>query len=100
MRVEKYFAYQHLPEHLQVVSKPFAECINNLSTDTNVGQSVYDLMQIVANSKSVSNDIEETDLAIYKLIKAHEYLLANENIMWVQQLILEAKDCAVRAAIK
>lgn len=53
-----FFAYAHLPAHLQEISKPFAE-----------------LAQIVANGA----ENPETTVALRKL--------------------LEAKDCAVRAAL-
>jgi len=35
-RMMKWFAYEHLPEYLQVVSKPFAELAKNL-VDTVAG---------------------------------------------------------------
>jgi len=57
--VLKYFKYDHLPEKLQEVSKPFCELAFNLADDTS------------------SN--AETAVALRKL--------------------LEAKDCAVRAAL-
>lgn len=57
--VKKYFAYSHLPEHLQKVSKPFGE-----------------LAVLIENELSHSNECAP---ALRKL--------------------LEAKDCAVRAAL-
>lgn len=30
--VDKYFAYNHLPEHLQEISKPFAELLELMET--------------------------------------------------------------------
>lgn len=58
----RYFAYAHLPEHLQKISEPFSELAHKIATD-------FD-----------SNDIEETVSSLRKL--------------------LEAKDCAVRSALK
>lgn len=55
----QYFTYQHLPEHLQAISKPFAELANTLE-------------------ESLPSNPEKT-AAFRKL--------------------LEAKDCAVRAAL-
>lgn len=95
MRVEKYFSYQHLPEHLQAVSKPFSDCINDLTA-----QSIGDLQYDINKNKSISNDIEQTELAIHKLTQALNYFLGGSAILIIQQLILEAKDCAVRASIK
>jgi hypothetical protein len=54
----KYFSYSHLPEKLQVISKPFCELAEQIN-------------RLPANS--------EQDMAMRKL--------------------LEAKDCAVRAAL-
>jgi hypothetical protein len=58
-QILSYFSYEHLPEDLQVVSKPFAK----LAEAINAGYG----------------DIEEAQVALRKL--------------------LEAKDCAVRAAV-
>lgn len=33
----KYFAYAHLPEHLQAVSKPFGELAERIVAETNPG---------------------------------------------------------------
>lgn len=95
MRVEKYFSYQHLPEHLQAVSKPFSDCINNLTA-----QSIADLQYDINKNKSTSNDIEQTELAIHKLTQALNFFLGGATTLLVQQIILEAKDCTVRASIK
>lgn len=54
----KYFKYDHLPPHLQAISKPFAD---------------------LANEVAERADNPETTVALRKL--------------------LEAKDCAVRAAL-
>jgi len=97
MRVEKYFAYKHLPEHLQSVSKPFADCVQNITL-----QSVNTLFNIVHTSMSASNDKLETSIAVHKLTTVLQHIVANDGIdtLILQQLILEAKDCCVRAAIK
>lgn len=34
MNIEKYFKYDHLPKHLQEVSKPFSDTVNDLSLQT------------------------------------------------------------------
>lgn len=57
----KYFAYGHLPEHLQAVSRPFAEVANGVAQLANA-----------ANGAEVGAGLRK---------------------------LLEAKDCAVRAAL-
>lgn len=98
MRVEKYFAYQHLPEHLQTVSKLFADCVNNLT--------VSQLTNTIAKLKELEvYDEHELNVAVYKLVDAKGLLVTsnasktsyNEQVI---RCILEAKDCAVRAVIK
>lgn len=99
-RWKLYFAYSHLPPHLQAVSKPF-----------------HDLAEIVANSigryepeafteavrdldRISPTDRVEADLALYKLSRAAgiqlDYAPGRRNAL---RFILEAKDCAVRAMI-
>lgn len=58
--IMKYFEYKHLPEHLQVVSRPFGELAEHLN--------------------STLPDCAEKSAGLRKL--------------------LEAKDCAVRAALE
>ena len=59
----KYFNYDHLPEKLQKISKPF-----------------HDLAHMLVHNADNGHHFNETDKALEKL--------------------LEAKDCAVRAALK
>ena len=55
----KYFEFSHLPEHLQVISRPFSDLAHQIM--------------------GASSNYDETQMALRKL--------------------LEAKDCAVRAAL-
>ena len=56
----KYFEYEHLPEHLKAVSKPFGDLANSL---------------------------------------VNEMGLQGEELSQALRKLLEAKDCAVRAAL-
>jgi hypothetical protein len=100
MRVTKYFAYSHLPDFLQKVSKPFADCINEINSESadvfKKEESVFDTIEKV--SEMLTNDTDETSVCIQKL---HNVIVQiyNRDLDAVIRLILEAKDCAVRAAL-
>lgn len=66
----KYFRYEHLPTHLQVISKPFSDLANNIVDRYNELD-----IQTVENKP----DIAETIAGLRKL--------------------LEAKDCIVRSLL-
>ena len=65
----KHFEYEHLPVHLQLVSRPFHQMAHGLVGDVNAKLLPY----------GVELDGPELTMALRKL--------------------LEAKDCAVRAAL-
>lgn len=67
----KYFKYEHLPEHLQSVSKPFSDLANDI---------VDRFCEIEAQAVENQPSIAETVAGLRKL--------------------LEAKDCIVRSLIK
>ena len=91
MGIEKYFKYEHLPPFLQVVSKPFSEAIENLSFE-----SVLKL-RYTAN-EFIVNDRAEHAQCLQKLSEAYD-LLRIDCPEAAKRLLLEAKDCAVRAAL-
>jgi hypothetical protein len=70
----RHFRYAHLPAHLQRVSRPFCELAHALAAVADVGHG-YHLEELAATEL----DGPELTVALRKL--------------------LEAKDCAVRAAL-
>lgn len=73
----RYFRYDHLPPHLQAVSRPFGELAHALACDDKgEAEGFDDLLVPLAGTQL---DGPELTVALRKL--------------------LEAKDCAVRAAL-
>jgi hypothetical protein len=100
MRFDKYFNYLHLPQFLQDVSKPFAECYNSVKNDSNIFAKIAIENLIDKVRQFSSNDIDETDMAICRLISAKDsFDLPYPNKKMILRFLLEAKDCAVRAAL-
>lgn len=105
MRVEKYFAYAHLPPFLQEVSKPFADCIEIINGNpyNDTIAAIDDLIEKV--TLFPSHDKDETVECLRKLQNSKlkiSYLSKYESEYWghyVIREILEANDCAVRAAL-
>jgi len=56
LRISRFFTYKHLPEHLQIVSKPFCELAN----------------QIYDNYLQSDADEAETDAGLRKLLEAKD----------------------------
>lgn len=73
-RLLRYFQYEHLPDHLAEISRPFCELARALS-----GQAFTQLEHIAAAACSDTKDPAEITVALRKL--------------------LEAKDAAVRAFV-
>ena len=74
-RLLSYFEYEHLPERLQQISRPFCELARALG-----GQAFTQLEAIAENACANGVDAVEITVAMRKL--------------------LEAKDAAVRAFVK
>jgi hypothetical protein len=89
--IRKYFAYNHLPENLQKVSKPFADAVNSIGQDSL--ESLYATM-----SAALPNN-EEKEHCLLKLKKAIGGDILYNSTEQIR-IILEAKDCAVRACIE
>lgn len=96
--MKKYFAYEHLPAHLQEASKPF--CL--LSKQIDIGCSVAEVVAAIfdlLDSLMPELDHLEIEAATGKLNEAIR-CLTYFRYAQALRLILEAKDCAVRAAVK
>jgi hypothetical protein len=107
-----FFNYEHLPDHLQKISKPFSDLvhkINNIAHDDcayKISDKLFEDLILFVNNINVSSyvHLNQRDLAIESLLEAQSivrstiYLHDNDCISSYQK-ILEAKDCAVRASI-
>lgn len=82
----QFFVYAHLPEHLQKISKPFGDFANNLGKKSfaTFSQEINDLIP----------DNFEKEACLSKLVDACQCEFKSDS---QYRLILEAKDCAVRA---
>lgn len=90
----KYFSYKHLPKKLQQVSKPFEEVAQIVAIPTirmNLDEQYNDLIKHIENLP----ECEEREMALQKVDEAGKQYKYNE----VLRKLLEAKDCAVRAAL-
>lgn len=101
-RWKLYFAYEHLPPHLQTVSKPFYDLIDLIISE---GDAVKHISprDFRAAESAVSSalliDSDEADWAFKKMSDAFSMLrrLGAPGASLAIRLLLEAKDCAVRA---
>lgn len=92
----QFFAYAHLPPHLQAASKPFATAAETL-----------DLRPLAEHLATLPNN-EQRLVAMRKINQAAEILQPHAralpffeqvNVREALQLLIEAKDCAVRALV-
>lgn len=100
----QFFAYEHLPAHLQETSKHFAELAQTVGIAP--GEANFEQLSCWIEANVPGN--VETTFALMKLEKAR-FLLSSvlraaervgpERRDRVLRLILEAKDCAVRARL-
>lgn len=111
----QFFDYGHLPDHLQTVSEPFAAAAGKLMTlYTGSVQSNYVLdsadprrqlhLKLMEHLRTLPRN-DERSVAFGKLhlfseamVKAHTYP-KEEALNRMFRLLLEAKDCAVRAVL-
>lgn len=106
MRTEpilRYFKYFHLPPHLQEISRPFAELAERLAAGVEIPPwqelqpSFLRLRDFVRSLPAV--DSAEKDYADSKLSEVWLCLFECAPASVPLRLLLEAKDCAVRAMI-
>lgn len=98
VEILQFFKYEHLPEHLQKVSKPFCEAANKIFElgigNTEVQNQLHNLDADLIEGNDFK-DSEELSIFIQKIRQAiHE----NSSKDALRKL-LEAKDCAVRARL-
>jgi hypothetical protein len=102
-----YFNYGHLPVHLQPISKPFHDVatqflfVSQEISDENpipyLRDALCQLVKFIQASKA--NDPDEAQVAIDKLDTAIGKLERGVNLDQSLRLLLESKDCAVRAGL-
>lgn len=96
----RYFAYAHLPPHLQEVSRPFAELAHAIVANPDDKMATrdqhYELIDFL--NAIGATDIDERKEAADKLCMARKEVVSfcTRDAL---RLILEAKDCAVRAVL-
>jgi hypothetical protein len=105
----QFFAYEHLPAHLQTVSKPFGESARalaalspeDLKRGPDVGEPackiLYEL-SLLMDTGHLPCNVEAT-YAIVKIGEAKMMANAGKSLDTVLRRLLEAKDCAVRALV-
>ena len=98
-RWKLYFAYAHLPPHLQTVSLIFHNLANVVYNGYHTHESSAFRTANYALMGLAPFDIEEFDLALDKLRQADKIRLGAATRGKALRLIIEAKDCAVRAHI-
>lgn len=102
-----YFAWQHLPPHLAEISRPFAEMADKLAAspvgireDLAIGNALLTFAdKLAAQAASEGWRESEAQAGVGKL----HALASNWRAARKEEglrLLLEAKDCAVRAALK
>lgn len=87
----QFFAYAHLPPHLQAVSKPFADAARVL----NLGS----LQRLAASLADTLPTNTQGDLAMQCVAFASTLLDRNEHELALR-MTLQAKDCAVRSLLE
>lgn len=96
----QFFTWEHLPPHLQAVSKPFGECAHSLSPESIDALSAEMATALPANP--------ERDEALSKLKTARAFLsdhtsgtgiVVCKSFDFAMRFLLEAKDCGVRALV-
>jgi hypothetical protein len=91
--IMQFFAYGHLPSHLQATSKPFADVAAKIFDGSpDLPAAFADLSELVRDTITPN---PETTVALGKL---NESRYADDRGVALRKL-LEAKDAAVRAAI-
>jgi hypothetical protein len=91
--IMQFFAFAHLPVHLQAKSKPFAEVAAKIFDGSpDLPAAFADLSELVRETIAPN---PETTVALGKI---HESRCADDRGVALRKL-LEAKDAAVRAAI-
>ena len=93
-RWKLYFAYAHLPPHLQAVSKPFhdlADLVRNGGWGGAAIDKIKTMQETAVDKPEIMEAIEEVDAAFHDWRRG-----------WDAQALrhlIRAKDCAVRAHI-
>jgi len=82
----QFFTYSHLPAHLQKISKPFSDFVNEITKRS--------FLDFISEIDDLLPSNFEKDACLLKLEIARNCKFKSDL---QYRLILEAKDCAVRA---
>lgn len=88
-----YFEYSHLPPHLQAASRPFAQLASSIAEVITVELDLYATR--LGKRFNIHRDLVEVDLEQLPEHLRGAYLQSEAALA----KLLEAKDCAVRAAL-
>mgnify|MGYP007071599181 CR=1 FL=1 len=93
----RYFDCGHLPQHLQDIVAPFRACAHLSAECHNLGdiRALDAIDKLAASNTSNCPDPVESRHALSKILEA----FAAPSLEARLRLLLEAKDCAVRAMI-
>lgn len=99
----QFFTFEHLPVHLREVSEPFAKLARVVDDDSlrlsmaeDISGLIYDLLNTLV--RHIPRNIERDECS-RKLSRLRHLMFENPTQESVLRLLLEAKDCAVRAVL-
>lgn len=104
----QFFSFGHLPDHLKAASEPFAVAARALDNDVSkthvFHQEAVCLQELMMHAAGLPNNLEsqEAMLKLSALVVAfRRHLDANKLVpkTIALRILLEAKDCAVRAVL-
>ena len=99
----QFFEHEHLPPHLRAVSEPFCVLAHDLAalSDEFESRAAERIRQRMAEWEVEPHDNTEATWVWTKLGHAREWTWSNMpyRLDRVLRLVLEAKDCAVRAVL-
>jgi hypothetical protein len=109
LHILQFFTYEHLPAHLQAISRPFGEAARSLAAMTPEAieierdlarrSHVNTLSALCADVDGSTPANEEATWAVVKIGEANTLLGQGVELGRLLRLLLEAKDCAVRAVL-
>ena len=100
----QFFKYDHLPERLANVSKPFCEVAHKMKIGADLRQEFIELEKVIKGLPDSETNFE-SQWAQKKLILASSAFFDDRVYNGTAKkpsairLLLEAKDCAVRAVV-
>lgn len=97
MNTLQFFAFKHLPPHLQVMSRPFAEAAVKLANAPAFQGDVFKALSDHVDGATPVNP--QSKKALQKIDEARLLYVHGMDVDDVLNRLIEAKDCAVRALV-